>query len=89
MSDKRFRLEWQSVSAIRWPEAYRGERPALLPEHCPDEMWHSTSREADDKSDILGQYQTLKRWAETGEELIRNVWLFEATAPAWIRVEAS
>lgn len=81
----RFRLEFETVNPIVWPAAYRGDDPAVRPEDCPDAMWDPVSREAsgDDISGIRDQYATLKRWADTGEQLIRNVHLYRASEPFW------
>jgi hypothetical protein len=48
----------------------------------PDEFWVKTSRETDNP---WQQYNTLKQWAETGTQLIRNVKLFEMSGnPQWV-----
>jgi hypothetical protein len=41
----------------------------------PGSAWRATHRIASADSDILDQYATLKRWAETGEEPVRHVTL--------------
>lgn len=55
---------------------YRGDKPACRPEDVPDEFWTTTFREADEDS-IRGQAAVLASWAQTGEQLIRNVRMFK------------
>lgn len=88
--DERFRLEFETVSPMTWPAAYRGDEPAVRPEACPDGMWHPVSREASggDIPGIKDQYAMLKQWADTGEQLIRNVHLYRSSAPFWEEVQA-
>lgn len=55
---------------------YRGDNPTCRPEDVPDEFWTTTTREADEAS-IRDQATVLAQWAETGEQLIRNVRMFK------------
>lgn len=48
--------------------------------------WYPTERVAPGDSDILDQYETLKRWAESGEEQIRNVKLEARKPNDWVEV---
>lgn len=80
----RFKTSWESVSALADNgRFYRGEVAA---EEIPDEHWNLTEVEHDGNEDRLDQYRTLKRWAETGEELVRNVRLWQAREPVWSEV---
>lgn len=82
----RYRIEWEMVGPIgpgRIFYAGERERPNCRPEEVPDEYWTRIKRETPDPWD---QFHQLSRWAESGEELIRNVTLWQ-TAPAhWTRV---
>lgn len=77
-----YKLEFEVVSAIgRGVQYYRGEMPICKPVEVPDEFWSKVSKQTDNPWD---QYNTLKKWAETGEQLIRNVRLLKATSlPKW------
>lgn len=74
---KIYRLEFEMVDALSCPQFYRGENPICKPQDVPDRFWHKVKTEGDNP---FAQYNTLKRWAETGEQLIRNVKLFEGEA---------
>lgn len=40
--------------------------------------WHPTVRESGDRAEIVDQFRVLRRWAETGDEPVRNVRLSRA-----------
>lgn len=75
------KVSFEHVSAIKHPEYYRGDAPAVLASEVPDEHWTWTEREGD----VDDQYQGLLELQASGE-LIRNVRLFEADPvpePQW------
>lgn len=77
-----YKLEFQVVSAL-WPgnRFYSGDQPNCRPEEVPNEFWSTSSRETDCP---WQQYNTLKEWAKTGEQLVRNVRLFKMVSnPTW------
>jgi hypothetical protein len=55
-----------------------------------DTVWTETSRVFGDEPDSDGfdQYETLKRWAESGEEPVRNVKLEWRPVAEWEEVPA-
>ncbi len=76
MADYIYRIRFESISAMLFPQFYdfRTERalPGMRDELLDkDEFWHQTQRESDRES-ILGQGQGLRRLIREGE-LIRNV----------------
>lgn len=83
-----YKLEFEVVSPIgKGFRFYAGEQPICRPEEVPDEYWTKTSRETDNP---WQQYNQLKAWVKTGEQLIRNVNLFKAASqPEWTPVESS
>ena len=78
-----YKLEFEVVPAVgKGSQFYYGDNPVCNPEFVPDEFWVKTSRETDNP---WQQYNTLKQWAETGTQLIRNVKLFEMSGnPQWV-----
>lgn len=73
---KSYKLEFEVViSNGNGSRFYTGEKPNCKPSQVPDEFWSKVEKQ---DSDPFAQYHTLKKWAETGEELIRNVKLSEA-----------
>jgi hypothetical protein len=72
------KISFEHVSAIAHPEYYHGDSPAVRVEEVPDEHWTHTERQGDD---LNRQYCGLLELI-AGGELIRNVRLFEADAPA-------
>ena len=81
-----YRLQFEAVLPMG-PGAkyYYGEKPICRPEEVTDEAaWVKSDKTVD--YDPWEQYRNLKRWAETGEQLIRNVKLFEAGEPTWKEV---
>ena len=85
----RYKVEFEIVSAIRHPEHYRGDHPAVSPDKVPEEHWSKVSREADDLSQLTDQYWTLKMWETAGTELVRNPKLYEMTLPHWQKIDES
>ena len=82
---KAYKLTFESVSPLGpGAQFYRGDVPCARPEEVPDEFWHVTEVEHDGSR--ADQYTTLRMWAESGQQLIRNVRWFEAetTEPEWV-----
>lgn len=76
-----YRITWEGVMPMgKGASYYHGERPICRPEDVPDEAWTAGENITDDPWD---QYNGLKGWAESGEELIRNVRLFKREDPDW------
>lgn len=87
MADLRYKTTWEMVSPFAAGGAfYRGDDPACRPEDVPDDWWHTTEVEHNGDADRLDQYETLKGWAETGEQLIRNVQLWSMPVGEWAEV---
>jgi hypothetical protein len=95
----RARVSWEMVLPFAdGGRFYRGDDPACHPAQVPDEFWTKSSREVevnpsaerlgDDPAGdgLLDQAVTLRRWAETGEQLIRNVKLEQCPDPVWVEV---
>jgi hypothetical protein len=83
------KVSFEHVSATAHPEYYHGDHPwwNVTPASVPDEHWALTERQGDDVDE---QYRGLLELIGRGE-LIRNVHLFEADAPAeleWREVPA-
>lgn len=77
---KIYKIQWEQVLPFREAtKFYTGEEPNCKPQDVPEEFWHKTTRE---DSSPWQQYETLKLWAETGEQLIRKVQLFEMVIDA-------
>ena len=78
-----YKIEFEIVSPIgQGFRFYRNEQPICNASDVPDEYWTKTSRETDNP---WQQYNQLRAWAKTGEQLIRNVCLFKAAKPQeWI-----
>ena len=77
-----FRLSWESINphvAAAYEAEYGQGIWQRLDWALLNEQWHTTEVEftGDER---IGQYRTLKRWAETGEQPIRNVVLERGTA---------
>jgi hypothetical protein len=84
----RYRLEWESIDSHQaadielmfgkgiWPKMPEGQWDAL--------SWHPVSKEGTELG-LRDQYQTLKKWAESHKQPIRNVRLLKA-AIAWSEV---
>lgn len=88
MSNHRYKIEFEVVSAIRHPEHYRGDgHPAISPDKVPEEHWSKVSREAENLSQLADQYARLKMWETTGTELVRNPKLYEMTLPHWQKID--
>lgn len=90
MTGTRYRLSWEMVSAIGpGAQFYFNEEPllGLLPEDVPDEFWHTVTNERGDLGDIEDQARTLRKWADEGTQLIRNVRLERANEPEFEEVD--
>lgn len=84
----RYRVVFESVGPYaNGGRYYRGDIPVGRPEEVPDKFWHETVAEHDNSERAQDQFTTLTRWADTGEQLIRNVRLLKAEKPKWIEVE--
>ena len=81
-----YKIEFEVVPALgKGSRFYYGDDPICKPEFVPDEFWAKESRETDDPWD---QYHNLRKWQETGEQLIRNVKLYKMKAnPEWEPIE--
>lgn len=77
------KVSFEHVSAIRYPQYYRNERPVVAPEDVPDEHWTLTERTGDGPG-VWSQYNGLHRLIGEGE-LIRNPRVFETPViePTW------
>lgn len=76
---KTYKLRFEVVSAIGvGSQFYNGEEPNCKPADVPDEFWHVVEKF---DTNLWDQYRNLKKWAETGEQLIRNVRLYVAPVP--------
>ena len=62
---------------------YAGERPVCKPSDVADEYWTKANRTTDDPWD---QYNQLRAWAASGEQLVRNVKLFSSEPQHWKEV---
>ena len=81
-----YKLEFEVVSPVG-PGAkfYQGEEPNCRPEAVPEEFWSKVTRQG---ANLRDQYDNLKAWAASGEQLIRNVQLFQAVMTDWTLVDA-
>ena len=80
---KIYKLEFEAVME---PKFYSpdGKIPNCTADQVPGEYWHKSEKETDNP---WQQYNTLKQWQKTGEQLIRNVKLSEMTTiPEWKEV---
>lgn len=60
---------------------YHGDNPNCRPKDVPGEFWKQISKETDNP---WQQYNQLKAWAKSGDQLIRNVRLYKSeTEPQW------
>ena len=83
-----WRVEWQHVSAIAYPEYYASDNPVVVPSEVPDMYWTSVHREGSEDT-IKSQYAGLKALVEE-HQLVRNVTLWNApavTQVTWQRAE--
>lgn len=79
---RRYRVEFEVVSALGdGRRFYTGSDPNTTPDKVPDEFWHAAARESESETSILDQARVLKAWAVSGEQLIRNVRVFQWDAP--------
>lgn len=78
------KISFEHVSAIRYPQYYRGDHPCVAPADVPDEHWSQVERSGDG---IAAQRNGLMLLMAHGE-LIRNVRTFEAAVlePHWREV---
>ena len=81
----KYRLTFELVGPYKGSKFYSGSKPNCRPEDVPDEYWDKVDKE---DNDPWQQYQKLKEWAETGEQLIRNVKLYAAPDQEWKEVSA-
>ena len=72
-----WRVEWQHVSAVRYPQFYAGDYPTVKPLDVPDQFWTTVHRESNDEQSIRTQFEGLQQLI-IQNELIRNVKLFSA-----------
>lgn len=72
------KVTFEHVSAIVHPEYYSGDRPRVRPEDVPGEHWSLIERQGEG---VEGQFAGLRQLMASGE-LIRDVHLYEADAPA-------
>lgn len=73
-----YRVSWEMPDVLRELERFAG----VPNEQIPDEYWHRVVRETEDPWD---QYRTLRAWAESGVEQVRNVQLERMeTEPRWV-----
>lgn len=81
-----YKLEFETVSPCgAGYKFYANDEPICKPDEVPDEYWSKVSRDTDNP---WQQYQSLKKWVETGEQLIRNVNLWKMDSePKWTLVE--
>jgi hypothetical protein len=79
MRVKIFKVAFEHVSVIRYPQYYRGDQPCVTPAAVPEEHWTSTEVERDEAAARV-QIEGLHTLVARGE-LVRNVRLFEADAP--------
>lgn len=85
MSD-RYRIEFESISAIRYPQLYdlRTERARqdIDRDLIPESWWTGTGRESEDEAGIRDQHAGLLKLIDEGE-FIRNVRMLRSAAPEW------
>lgn len=81
-----YRLEFETINPSQAEsmerERGRGVWGLLTYEEWDALSWHQVSRESD-LPNLKDQAATLRRWAETHEQPIRNVSLLSAAAPTW------
>lgn len=77
MSGRVYKVAFEHVSAIRHPQYYRGDRPAVAADVVPDEHWTYVERIGDGCAE---QYEGLVDLMRRGE-LIRDVVLCDADVP--------
>lgn len=84
-SGSRWRVRWEHVSPLSFPEAYDGAgrvRSGITAESVPNEVWTAPAREHVSEAAAREQYEGLLTLAAAGE-LIRNVRLEAAHEPKW------
>lgn len=81
-----YKLEWEIVPVtVGGVQFYQNDDPVCKPSEVPEVYWTKVSKQTDNP---WQQFNTLKKWADTGEQLIRRVRLFEAAnEPQWKPVE--
>lgn len=80
-----YRLSWDMPN---FNQVAEWQARGVLASQIPDGDWHRTVRVAESDNGILEQAATLARWAETGEEYIRNVVLErQVMEPTWEEVQ--
>lgn len=84
--DRRWRVSWEMISAIAFPELYVGERPRsdVNVADLDARYWHPVEHETHER-DARDQYTQLLRLIDQGE-FIRNVRL-EVTTVQWKEAE--
>lgn len=78
-----YRLSWESPDTWQVASIEHMEGRAVWPTFDWDKLrdWHRTEVVFLEGSDRMGQYHTLKKWAETREQPIRNVVLERREIP--------
>lgn len=81
-----YKLEFETVSPCgAGYKFYANDEPICKPDEVPEEYWSKVSRDTDNP---WQQYQSLKKWVETGEQLIRNFNLWKMDSePKWALIE--
>lgn len=79
---KIFKVSFEHVSVIRYPQYYRGDQPCVTASEVPEEHWTLTEVERDEEA-ARAQINGLHKLV-AARELIRNVRLFEGDAPAQV-----
>lgn len=90
-----YRLSWESPDPWACSATEDAYGKDCWPRVVWDELpgWHRTEVKFLEGSDRMGQYETLKRWAETREQPIRNVVLerreVDLTDEGWEAVDGT
>lgn len=71
-----YRIEFESVSAIRHPEAYYANGLPIRGFDIPEDWWHTTVTPNRDREHAESQFEGLLGLQKSGEH-IRNVRVFE------------
>lgn len=83
----KYKLMWEQVLPFgEGSKDYNGDEPNAKPKEVPERCWSKSERESE-KEVLLQQYETLKKWSISGEQLVRKVKLFKLlTEPVWSEV---